>query len=399
MRNSRQWHRRFKKIKLKTLDSSIKINDTSIVVETNKPKTINKYMNPAILISKTGSISAIINGQSFNVTTDHPNYTRLLEAVRSSAWESFKALADVASSVRSFVGNGKVRLVDGAVTFNGEILDNSITDRILTLMNKNLPFSPMVKFLENLMQNPSKRAVDELYTFLEAGSLPITEDGHFLAFKNVRADYFDIHSGTKRNQVGDKPSMERNTVDEDKARTCSQGLHFCSESYLPHFSHSEGGHTMIVKINPADVVAIPADYANAKGRCCKYEVVAEMVGKPSDYTDRAVISDFDPKSDGLDGEGANPPYSEAYTAGYEAGFADAENGHYCPSENQPLDYYDGYDNAQDDFDVNDDDDEDETPCNCGSCGGSRDGGSIYGVKPSGDKFYNVHGRDGRFVRR
>jgi hypothetical protein len=69
--------------------------------------------------------------------------------------------------------------------------------------------------------------------------------------------------------------MPRNKVDEDKDRTCSYGLHFCSISYLPHFSDSCGGHTMIVKINPKDVVAIPADYNNTKGRTCRYEVIGE----------------------------------------------------------------------------------------------------------------------------
>jgi hypothetical protein len=32
----------------------------------------------------------------------------------------------------------------------------------------------------------------------------------------------------------------------------------------------------VVKINPADVVAIPSDYANAKGRAWTYEVVDEI---------------------------------------------------------------------------------------------------------------------------
>lgn len=348
-------------------------------------------MNPAILISKNGGISAIINGQSFNVTTDHPNYTRILDAVRNSAWESFKALADVAASVRSFVGTGKVRLVDGAVVFNGEILDNSITDRILTLMDKNLPFSPMVKFLENLMQNPSKRAVDELYGFLEFGNLPITEDGHFLAFKNVSPDWKDIHSGTFDNSVGKVCQMERNQVDEDKDRTCSCGLHFCSQEYLPHFS-SAGGHTVIVKINPADVICIPQDYNNTKGRCCRYEVVAEMKGEPSDYTGRVVIGDFDPEDDGLDGEGSNPPFSPAYDKGYNDGREDAEKGLYQPNPDEDREYYDGYGDAQGDEDGDEDED-------CYGCQGCPLKVSDYAFKPSGHKFYNVHGKDGRFARK
>jgi hypothetical protein len=33
---------------------------------------------------------------------------------------------------------------------------------------------------------------------------------------------------------------------------------------------------MIVKINPADVVSIPSDYDNTKGRTWRYEVVGEI---------------------------------------------------------------------------------------------------------------------------
>jgi hypothetical protein len=124
-----------------------------------------------------------------------------------------------------------------------------------------------------MMKNPSKRAVDELFGFIEACDLPITEDGHFLAYKKVQENYMDCHSGTIRNAVGDTPSMDRNQVDEDKDRTCSYGLHFCSYGYLRSFG---GSRIMVLKINPADVVAIPSDYNNSKGRCSAYEVVAEI---------------------------------------------------------------------------------------------------------------------------
>ena len=33
---------------------------------------------------------------------------------------------------------------------------------------------------------------------------------------------------------------------------------------------------MIVKITPADVVSIPTDYNDAKGRACRYEVIGEL---------------------------------------------------------------------------------------------------------------------------
>jgi hypothetical protein len=67
--------------------------------------------------------------------------------------------------------------------------------------------------------------------------------------------------------------MERNQVNDNKDVTCSAGLHFCSQGYLGHFS---GERVMILKINPRDVVSIPTDYNNTKGRCARYEVVGEV---------------------------------------------------------------------------------------------------------------------------
>ena len=231
--------------------------------------------NNAVTITGSGKIAAYINGKAHNVATDHPNYQKLLEAARTRNWDAFAENIEVSTALNSFLSDG-VEVVDGVVMYKGESLHNSLTKKIVEFMTNDLPFQPLVKFLENLLLNPSKRAVDELYDFLEVGELPITEDGHFLAFKNVRPDYFDIHTGnTHRNMIGDKPSMQRNRVDDNRERTCSDGLHFCSIAYLPHFSYEEGGHTMIVKVNPRDVVSIPADYNNTKGRACLYEVVDE----------------------------------------------------------------------------------------------------------------------------
>jgi hypothetical protein len=49
---------------------------------------------------------------------------------------------------------------------------------------------------------------------------------------------------------------------------------------------------MILKINPADVVSIPTDYDGAKGRCCAYEVVAEVVGDPAVAFTKAVNGEY-----------------------------------------------------------------------------------------------------------
>jgi hypothetical protein len=83
------------------------------------------------------------------------------------------------------------------------------------------------------------------------------------------------------NAPGNVVEMERNTVDDNMNNTCSTGLHFCSKEYLAHF----GGHdsrTVILKINPRDVVSIPADYNATKGRTCRYEVIGELGVHPDE---------------------------------------------------------------------------------------------------------------------
>ena len=167
--------------------------------------------------------------------------------------------------------------------------------RLIQMYQEGFSIEPMINFMENLMQNPSKRAVTELYGFLEKGALPITPDGSFLAYKKVREDYKDCHTGSMDNSVGQIVEMERNQVDDDKDRTCSTGLHFCSQSYLNHFG---GDRTVILKINPRDVVSIPSDYNDAKGRACRYEVIGELGVKPEDAFTEIVQETANTNTDG-----------------------------------------------------------------------------------------------------
>jgi len=229
----------------------------------------------AITITGSGKIVAVIDCKPYSIDTDHVNYFRLLEAAKNSDWNSFVSLADVTSKCADYIGDNGVEVKDGILYYKGYPTKNLISERIIKFMAGGLPFAPIVKFLENMMENPSKRAVDELYGFLEKGEMPITEDGCFLAYKNITSDFKDIHTRSIDNSLGAVVTMPRNQVCDDKQKTCSEGLHFCSISYLPSYSDSQGGKTVIVKINPKDVVSIPSDYDHAKGRCCAYQVVAE----------------------------------------------------------------------------------------------------------------------------
>ncbi len=218
------------------------------------------------------NIVVVIGTNSHTINKSHITYQKVLDAIKADDWELVKDVIEPKKVVLNY-GQGNISVQGEKLFWKGTELHNSLTNRIVTMLQEGFPVEPMVNFMENLMSNPSKRAVTELYGFLEKNKLPITPDGHFLAYKKVRGDYMDCHSGTISNHVGAVCEMERNQVDDDQNRTCSSGLHFCSEYYLNHFG---GERTMILKINPADVVSIPTDYNDSKGRACRYEVIGEL---------------------------------------------------------------------------------------------------------------------------
>lgn len=218
------------------------------------------------------NIVVVIGNKSHTVSKTHITYQKVLDAIKAQDWDAVKDIIEPKKVVLNY-GKGNVSIQGEQLFWKGKELHNSMATRMIQMLTEGFEIEPMVNFMENLYKNPSKRSVDELYGFLEKSQLPITPDGCFLAYKKVRDNYFDCHTGTMDNSVGKIVEMERNEVDDNKDRTCSAGLHFCSLGYLNHFG---GARIMIVKINPADVVSIPSDYNDTKGRACKYEVIGEL---------------------------------------------------------------------------------------------------------------------------
>ena len=235
------------------------------------------------------TITVMVNGATNTVSSTHVNYQALRAAIRDRQWDRIPDLITPARAVESF-GSGQITVVDGEVLYQGQPLHNAVTVRILSMIREGFDAAPLTAFLAKLMGNPSKTAVDELYEWLERTSLPITEDGDFLAYKKVRDDYLSFHDGKTSNRIGERPELPRNQVDDNRNRTCSQGLHFCSLSYLPQY-HGGRGRVLILKINPADVVSIPADYDMAKGRAWTYLILGEHKGgEHTEAFDTPVVS-------------------------------------------------------------------------------------------------------------
>jgi len=159
----------------------------------------------------------------------------------------------------------------GNPVYNGEPISNGIERRIREAVAIGLSTDMFCKFLDKVRLNPSFNSRNQLFGFLDANDLPLTEDGNFIAYKAVRNDFFDAHSGTVKYDIGSVVSMPREKVDDNPENTCSHGLHVCSKEY-GRFAD----RLLLVEVDPADVVAVPTEYHKSKMRVCKMRVLSEI---------------------------------------------------------------------------------------------------------------------------
>ena len=254
---------------------------------------------PAFILTEN-SLTVSVEGKTYTINSGHPSWRQAIESLKRKDYLALKDLVSVQKAFCSFTGD-KVKVIDNQVFFNGEPINSYLSEKILSFMEKGLPHESLIKFLERLMANPSRRAVTELYSFLRHKSLPITDDGTFLAYKSVRSDYTDHHTGDFNNSIGNTLEMTRNNVCDDHNQGCSIGFHAGSLEYASGFGGADSV-LLIVEIDPADVVSVPSDCECQKLRTCKYKVVAKYDGPLPEHYTKDAQSAYDPQDDSEDEE-------------------------------------------------------------------------------------------------
>lgn len=235
------------------------------------------------LIANDGNVTAVVAGEVYTFGKSHPRYDRLISHLKNNNVEYFEASYDVVSQINEYC-EGYVSVNSGALTWDGIEMPEMFNGTILDMIQQGYPFEPMLNFLDNMSQNPSDSAIVELFDFMANKNMPITADGHFLAYKAVRGDYKDIYSGKFDNSIGSVCEVPRNKVDKNRDNHCGAGLHVGAFDYAKSYGgidldDDEGGNgnkLMICKVNPRDVVSVPSDARCQKLRCCRYEVVSEF---------------------------------------------------------------------------------------------------------------------------
>jgi hypothetical protein len=231
------------------------------------------------------SINLCIGGRMRTLDKSHANFSAVLHSVkvyqtekdpdlREALIRDIMDLVDVPTFIAR-VTEGKVQISEDAVFYDGKKTHDVIAQRLLSMLAEGFDVTPLARFMDKMMLNPYENTRQDLYQWLEVGKLPLCEDGDFLAFKKVRDDYRSYYDGATDNAIGSKPTMDPKSCDASRYNTCSSGLHFCSFDYLSQY-HGDQGRVVVVKINPANVVAIPEDYGTTKGRAWTYEVIDEV---------------------------------------------------------------------------------------------------------------------------
>lgn len=234
------------------------------------------------VIYRTGEIIVAINGVPYVINEDENRYQDILDelATGNPSVDYLQELVSydaAAHRVRAEFENSGIDVdEDGDMTYLGNPVPADLSAYLDAAVERG-DAAPVVAFIKRLYNNPNERTRNTLFTFMEKNKLPILNDGRFLAYKAVRADYRDKHTGTVDNSPGKKPEMPWSGVDTNPENLCSRGFHACAKEYLTGFwSEHAGDRVVTMAIAPEDVGAVPYDYDGTKLRCRAYESMQDI---------------------------------------------------------------------------------------------------------------------------
>lgn len=257
------------------------------------------------------------NGAIRDIDDSHPNFQKVAQALLSGADVDealFEPVRQVFSALRRL--SDRITLRDGVLFFDGDAVENTLTDAIVSAVQNGEGFAPLVLFMEKIAENPNRHSRVMAYDWLTAqaaeGGFTIDAEGYLLGYKGVQnagnGVYKSISSGTawvndveKRGQipqsVGDTVSMARSQVEHDPSVGCHVGLHVGTWSYASSWGH---GVVLKVRIHPRDIVSVPTDCSYQKMRVSRYEVVDVIDAPMNTLVDEYDEDDWDEPTDEAD---------------------------------------------------------------------------------------------------
>ena len=229
-------------------------------------------MNYPFLITEQSAV-LVKSGKRLIAGTGHPNFAKIVDHIRNKRFNNIERLFDLREIIEHCynvtIKNNK------EIFYKDKPIHNVVASKIVEYIRKGLPFKPMVKFMNSLMENPSQNSRDQLYNFIEKNDVCLAEDGALIFHKAIRQDMTDLHSGKFVNKPGTTLSMNRSEVADDPNSACAHGWHVGSWDFVREFG-KDNSRYVICKVFAKDVVSVPHDAQARKVRVCRYTVVQEV---------------------------------------------------------------------------------------------------------------------------
>lgn len=170
-----------------------------------------------------------------------------------------------------FVAYRNVELKKEGSTINSS-LAKFVSDQYFRVKSKlkKSPKNYVVGYQKGLDEDNLIIATDKDKCKKVLGSLDILYNS--LGDKQEAPIYTDAHSRSFVIQIGKPVVMDRKKCDPVQENTCSHGLHVAGKSWLE--AGYFGKTSLIVLVNPTDVVAVPPKDSYGKMRVCAYYPVA-----------------------------------------------------------------------------------------------------------------------------
>lgn len=226
------------------------------------------------------------------VNRSHPYYADIVSALVNDEHNKVVALLAKTSKIEKKADWSSPKLKAEGAEVRGDKLfidGQEQTGRIAVIATeyarKTGTIAPVKKFLELLDKNPSSQSRQEAWDFLQHKGLAIMPNGMVRGYKGVQNDYWSAtgnkstkvlrgkvnDEGKIYNGIGETIEVARNSVDDDRRRACSHGLHIGTFEYASSFSQK----LLLVEFSPTDIVSVPTDCNCQKLRCSKYTVLEE----------------------------------------------------------------------------------------------------------------------------
>lgn len=216
--------------------------------------------------------SIVVNykGETYTKRRGEPNFLDARQACLDEAWEELIDLMGGAPKIVKDWSDYGFAYKSGQLSYQGcPVPITLFKDMEQALKLQRNDFGALSEFAKSLLTNPSWRSVQQTWAFLKGQGIGILPDGRIMAFKSVRRDLFDHHSGTICYEVGHTISMPRNQISDDPSLACHVGLHAGSYGYAKEFCRGSQPVILVVSFWPKDVVCVPHDAGSGKVRVCE----------------------------------------------------------------------------------------------------------------------------------